>query len=487
MADELLINVIPGEIRGAAVHDSHLVELFIERRQRASLVGNVYLGRVQKIIPGMNAAFVEIGLDRAGFLSADAARTEWTDDFRGPSPRIGDMVTEGEAVLVQVVKDAIARKGVQLNRRITLPGRYLVYSPQQPRVTISRMISDEDEQARLTSLMAEIAAPGEGFILRTNAVGATRDDLSADADFLRLVWVDVEAARDQAEAPALLHTDLDPLLRLIRDHVHEDMSRILVDSDGGYAAAREFCARFMPQIEDRLELHKGPEAIFSLYDVEAEIERALSSRIGLPSGGSVVIESTEALTAIDVNSGSFVAGAGPEDTAMRTNLEAAGEIARQLRLRNIAGLIVIDFIHMDEDANWSELLDELEHTLSTDRTLSRVIGLTGAGLVEVTRRRRRESLAQTMTDICYDCGGSGRIASVSSVSLELMRALRREAAVAPPGPLTVCASVEIVDALENGAADDVDELRAVVGRQITFRREPGYGREQFDIMVETSA
>lgn len=485
MAGELLINVIPGEIRGAAVLDSRLVELFIERRQRASLVGNAYLGRVQKIIPGMNAAFVEIGLDRAGFLSADAARTEWTEDRAGSTPRIGDMVTEGQAVLVQVVKDAIARKGVQINRRITLPGRYLVYSPQQPRVSISRMINDEDEQARLTSLMSEIAAPGEGFILRTNAVGATHEDLAADAEFLRLVWVDVEAARDQAEAPALLHIDLDPLLRLIRDHVHEDMSRILIDSDAGFAAARDFCARFMPQIVDRLELHTGLDSVFAAHDVEAEIERAMSSRIGLPSGGSVVIESTEALTAIDVNSGSFIAGAGPEDTALRTNLEAAEEIARQLRLRNIAGLIVVDFIHMDEGENWTEILDGLESRFGTDRTLSRVVGLTAAGLVEITRRRRRESLVQTMTEICYGCGGSGRVASVSSVSLDLMRALRREAGVAPPGPLTVCASAEVVDALENGAAEDVDELMSVVGRQITFRREPGYAREQFDIVVDT--
>lgn len=487
MAEELLINVIPGEIRAAALRDGRLMELFIERRHRASLVGNIYLGRVERVIPGMNAAFVNIGLDRAGFLSADAARASWGNGAgggTGDTPPISTLVTEGEAVAVQVTKDAIGGKGVQLNRRITLPGRILVYSPLQERVSISRMITDGAEQARLLELMSGIAEPGEGFILRTNAVGAEGDELAADAEFLRMLWSDIEAGRDQAKAPARVHADLDPLPRLFRDHVHDGISRIRIDNDAGLAEAQRFCGRFMPKVVPSLGLHREPEPIFALHDVETEIERALGPRLDLPSGGGIVIESTEALTAIDVNSGSFTGAASQSETAWHTNLEAAAEIARQIRLRNIAGLIVADFIHMDDDGRWDELVAELERGFADDRSLSRVIGVTAGGLIEITRRRRRESLAQLVTESCMHCRGIGRVRSVSSISLEVMRALQREAASAPPGPMTVCAAEDVIDALENGAAESLAALRATVGRHIALRRENGYGREQFDIVVE---
>lgn len=482
MPDELLINVIPGEIRAAAVRDGRLVELFIERRHRASLVGNIYLARVQRVIPGMNAAFLDIGLDRAGFLSADAARTNWGNGAGG-SPAISSLVTEGQAVAVQVVKDAIGGKGVQLNCRLTLPGRFLVYAPLQDRVSVSRMITDEAEQDRLLALMRDVAEPGEGFILRTNAAGADGEELAADAEYLRALWSDVEAARDQSEAPALLHADLDPLLRLFRDHVHDDVSGVRIDSDAGLAAAQRFCGRFMPKLAPLLSLYREREPIFALYDVETEIERALGPRLDLPSGGGIVIETTEALTAIDVNSGSFTGAASQDETAWRTNLEAASEIARQIRLRNIAGLIVVDFIHMDDESRWERLLEQLEADFADDRSHGRVIGLTAAGLVEITRRRRRESLAQLVTESCLHCRGMGRVRSVSSISLEVIRALKREAAQAPPGMLTVCAAEDVIDALENGAAEGLDALGNAVGRRIALRREPAYGREQFDIVV----
>lgn len=483
MTHDLLINVVPGEIRAALVDDGRLVELFAERRRSASLVSNIYLGRVDRIVPGMNAAFVDIGIGRSGFLTADAARTGWTETDAAPA--IGDLMTEGAAALVQVVKDAMGRKGVQLNRRITLPGRYLVYSPERPRLALSRMIDSEAEQSRLLSLMEDIVEPGEGFIVRTNAAGAGAGELAADAAYLRRLWNDVEAARDQMQAPSLVHADLDPLLRLFRDHVHDGVSRILIDNDAGLAAARSFCARFISELEPKLELYRGSEPVFSLHDVEDEIARALTARVGLPSGGTIVIEATEALTAVDVNSGSFVDGATPRETAHRTNLEAAAEIARQIRLRNIGGLVIVDFIHMDDGECWDDILAEVDSRLRQDRTPSRIVGRTESGLVEITRRRRRDSLAQIMTETCGACGGAGRVPSVWSVSHDLMRAVLREAAVAPPGPLTVCASHDVVDALENGAAEDLAELRAAVGRHVNFRREPGYGREQFDIVVET--
>ncbi len=484
MSDELLVNVMPGEIRAAVVADGSLVELYIERRRRASMVGNVYLGRVERVIPGMDAAFVDIGTGRAGFIGLDAAREGDVPGGRNAGGRIADYLTEGQAISVQVVKDAIGRKGAQLTRRIALPGRSLVYTPTQTRIAVSRQIEDEGEQARLSGLMAGIAERDEGFILRTAAAGAEADELARDAEFLRLLWVDVEASRDQVDAPALLHAELAPLLRIFRDHVRDGMSAIRIDSGEGCAEARAFCARFMPRMEPRIEMHDGAEPVFARYDVEDEIARAGESRIALPSGGGAVIESTEALTAIDVNSGSYTGAARLADTALHTNLEAAAEIARQIRLRNIGGLIVIDFIHMEDDDHWEQVITAVERGLAMDRTHSRVIGLTGAGLIEVTRRRRRESLTQTLNESCPPCTGTGRIASAETVAYEVMRALRQEARHGAPGTLAVSAAAEVIDALEDEASAAFDELAGTLGRNVMLNRAAGYGRDQFDIFVE---
>lgn len=481
--DELLINVMPGETRAAVMSGGALVELFVERRGRESLVGNVYLGRVERVLKGVDAAFVDLGIGRAGFLGLDAARDVGDGLPPADGDRIGDYLTEGQAVTVQVVKDAIGRKGVQLARRITLPGRYLVYTPSQHRISVSRQIADEDEQQRLSGLMAGLAEPGEGFILRTAAAGADAAELARDAEVLRDTWIDVEAARDQAAAPAMLRAELDPLLRIVRDSVQDGMSAVRIDSPGGFAAAKSFCERFMPRMAGRIVPYDGAEPLFEAYDVEGEIERALAPRLGLPSGGGIVIESTEALTAIDVNSGSFVAASGPEETALHTNREAAAEIARQIRLRNIGGLIVIDFIHMEEEADWAEVLGALEADLARDRTPSRVIGLTAAGLVEITRRRRRESLVQTMAATCVPCAGAGWVRSAETVAYDLMRALRREARAAAPGALSVHASAEVVDVLEDEARGAFDELVGSLGRAVALNRAPGYDRERFDIAV----
>ena len=482
MSDELLINVTPGEIRAAAVSDGTLVEFFIERDRRASLVGNVYLGRVDRVIPGMDAAFVDFGIGRAGFIGLDAAR----DDFSGKNSGggISDYLTEGEAIPVQVVKDAIGRKGAQVTRRISLPGRYLVYTPDRDRVSVSRQIEDETERERLTALMNDIAGSDEGFILRTASAGAEAEELERDAEFLRMWWVDIEASRDQADAPALLHAELDPLLRIFRDHVRETMEVIRIDDPGGCAAARDFCRRFMPRMEDRIVRHDEPTPVFELHSVEDEILRARGTRLSLPSGGGLVIEATEALTAIDINSGSFTGAANIAATALQTNIEAAAEVARQIRLRNIGGLIVIDFIHMDEDTHWHQVVGALETGLAQDRTHSRVIGLTGAGLVEVTRRRRRESLSQTLTQNCPACSGTGRIASAETVAHDVMRALRREARHGRPGTLTVMAAADVIDALEDETRPAFDELSETLGRKFALRPSADYAREQFDIVVE---
>jgi len=485
VSDELLVNVMPGEIRAAVVSESALVELFIERDRRASMVGNICLGRVERVVPGMDAAFVDIGTGRSGFIGLDAARDGvGRAEAGGDRGRIADYLTEGEAITVQVVKDSIGGKGPQLARRITLPGRYLVYTPTQSRVAVSRQIEDENEQERLSDLMAGIAEPGEGFILRTASAGADADELEDDAEYLRELWIDIEAILDQASAPALLHGELDPLLRIFRDHVHDDMSAIRIDDRAGCNEARGFCARFMPHMEDRIEFHDGPEPVFELYDVEDEIARAREPRLGLPSGGGIVIESTEALTAIDTNSGSFTGASRLAETALYTNLEAAEEIARQIRLRNIGGLIIIDFIHLDDDDDWERVIVALEDALALDRNPSRVMGLTEAGLVEVTRRRRRESLDQALSEWCVPCAGTGRVSTGETVAHEVMRALRREARAGRPGTLAVGAAADVIDAMEDEAATAFEELSASLGRKILLRREPGYGRDHFDITVE---
>ena len=482
---------MPDEIRAAAIDDGQMVELFIERKGRRSLIGDIYLGRVERILPGMDAAFVDIGIGRAGFLGIDGARApndtsnDTRDGAQNGRGRIGEHLTEGQAVRVQIAKDAVGRKGVQLTRRVTLAGRHLVLSPLQNRIAVSRQIEDEVERTRLQGLVEAAAEPGEGFIVRTASVGAGAEDLTRDAAFLRRLWSEIEARQARATTPALLHEDLSPLLRLFRDRVSRSIEEVRIDSPGGYAAARDFCTAFMPGLTDRLVLHAGPEPIFEDADVEAEIERALGTRVELPSGVEIVIEATEALTAIDVNSSRFTGSGGIEETAYATNLEAAAEAARQIRLRNIGGLIIIDFIHMDENAHWVSVLERLSAAFAGDRNNVRVMGRTEAGLVEVTRRRQRESLAQMMTELCPDCGGRGRIESTDTVALEVMRAMRREARSARPGTLVVMASGEIIDRLEDTAAAALSELEAMIGRRVRLGREPSYPRGSFDILVDS--
>ncbi len=485
MGESLLINVTPGEIRAALVEAGRPAELFIEREARRSVIGNIYLGRVERILPGMDAAFVDIGLDRAGFLGIDGARPADVD--RQDTGRIADYVREGQAVRVQVSKDAAGRKGVQLTRRITLAGRHLVHTPLHGRIAISRQIEDEDERERLRCLVADVARPGEGFIVRTAAAGLGEGELARDAEYLRQLWHEIELHQARASAPALVHEDLSPLLRLFRDRVGETTGEIRIDSPGGFAAARDFCKTFMPAMAERLVLHSGPQPIFEDDDVEAEIERALGARIDLPSGGEIVIETTEALTAVDVNSGRFTGVHRLEDTACTTNLEAAGEIARQLRLRNIGGMIVIDFIHMAEEAHWQAVLDALAAAFAGDRNNVRIMGRTGAGLVELTRQRRRESLAQTMTEVCPGCDGRGRVDSPDTVAYQIMRAMKREARSARAGALVVTASGDTIDCLEAAGAGTLETLEASLGRRIRFDRDPVYARGGFDIAVEDVA
>jgi ribonuclease G len=476
MSQELFINVMAAEVRAALMDESVLIDLIVERTERASVVGNIYLGRVERVMKGMEAAFVDIGLGKSGFLGLD-------DNRRG-NGETSAPVHEGEAILVQVTKDAIGTKGVQLSRRLTLPGRSLVYAPGQDRVMISRQIEDEAERERLTALMAGIAMPGEGFILRTASVGATAEELAADREELMDTWQSIEDARTTIRAPSCVHADIDPVLRVLRDHALDGIDRIHVDDGTAAASARRFCERVMPGMAERVTLHTGPQQMFEQYGIEEEIECACRRRIHLPSGGGLVIETTEALTSIDVNSGRFDAASDLEQMALRTNSEAAREAARQIRLRNLSGLIVIDLIHMESDDHWNTVIDILDDVTGRDRNPTRVLGVTEAGLVEITRRRRREPLLHTMTEICKACGGAGRVKSLDAASIDILRALKREAGVVPPGEIVVYAAPDVIDSLETDYGEMVDGVEDETGRSIDLRADNEYGRDNYDIVVE---
>ncbi|HWA90967.1 MAG TPA: Rne/Rng family ribonuclease [Rhizomicrobium sp.] len=505
MPKEVLINAGAGEIRVALVEDGRLQELALERtvgldegtgrnkaegRSGHSLVGNIILGRVQRVLPGMQAAFVDVGLDRAGFLGAREARC--LADLPGfeeeRTPKIGDCVHEGEEILVQVVKDPIGEKGARLSANVTIPGRLAVLVPNQPGVALSRRIEGDDERARMMTLGEAMIAeggdrlvPGAGYILRTAATDASLTDLKEDAERLAEAWRPVLAKRQAATAPATLYHDLDPVERTLRDMVRADTARVILDDAPSYEAARAYCRRAMPEAEERIALFAGPGQLFDMYDLEDEIDRLTSPRVPLPSGGWITIESTEALTAVDVNSGSFTASTGLEETSVKVNLEAADEIGRQVRLRGIGGLIVVDFIHLAEPDNIAKVLAVLNVSLSRDHTPTQISPMSEFGLVEITRKRVRDPLVKLMSECCRSCSGQGRKRTRDSVALEVIRRVERTAAAAPGKPIVARASAEVVRWLE----DHGEEVRASLARRgaprVRFEANDGYAREGFDV------
>ncbi|MPY71991.1 MAG: Rne/Rng family ribonuclease [Alphaproteobacteria bacterium] len=480
MTRELLVETSAGELRAALVEDGALLEVSVERRARSSLVGNIYKGRVLRIVSGIGAAFVDIGLDRAGFLPLRNRAPEAGQEDAADAP-----LTEGEAVCVQVTRDAIGDKGAQLSRRLSLAGRYLVYTPEGGRVAVSRRIGTEAERERLASIAETLAAPGEGFILRTAAEGVSAEALAEDAAALRDGWQGTIApARDAAAVPAVLYAEPDPVHRLLRDHDLAALDAVRFADAAALAAGRAYCDAFAPAASDRLAPHTEPMALFEIAGVDEAIEGALSRRVSLPSGGGLVIDQAEALCAIDVNSGRYIGGTSPGDSALSTNLEAAAEVARQLRLRNIGGLVAIDFIDMPDDAAWQQVADALEAAMAGDRARTRVIGRTAGGLIEATRRRQRESLVQTMAEPCPLCAGDGHIVTAESVALEILRALRREAAHAPGGTLAVTASVPVIAELRRMQSEDGVDIASATGRPVTLHAEAGRRRTDFDIRVE---
>jgi ribonuclease G len=490
---EILINVGAAEIRIAIVEDGKLQALTCERTLGAdgeaaagrSLVGDIVLGRVAKVMPAVQAAFVEIGHERAGFLGAREARC-LSDASVEQEPAIGQLVREGDAVLVQIVKDPIGEKGARLSASVTIPGRLCVLAPYQPGIALSRRIEDKAERARLSALGEALIAQsngelvaGAGYIFRTAAVGAAPEELRDDAVQLARDWQAILAARKKAKPPALLHRDLGPIARALRDLVRDDTVRILIDDAESAEAARAFCRRTMPETEGRIAFFDGPGALFD--DLETDIDGLMHPRVPLSCGGWITVEGTEALTAVDVNSGSFTHASGLEDTGLTVNLEAARELGRQLRLRGIGGLIVVDFMHMKEEAHVDQVLETLTHSLSRDGAPVTVSRPSPLGLVEISRKRVRSPLVSLSSECCAACAGQGNVRRPDAVAMDVLRRIESGARAAPGKPIRVRAAPEIIRWIESQG----EGLRAALARKgavnVELEEDETCSRERFDV------
>ena len=446
MRKELLVNASPPETRVALMEDGRVVEVLHERRGRQGLVGNVYLGRVHRVLPGMQAAFVSIGLERDAFLYVeDAAPTAREFDFgeddgesdgggaeSSDRPRIDDLVKEGQEIVVQVRKDPLGAKGPRVTSSISLPGRNLVFLPNAREIGVSRRLTDDAERERLRGILQGLSAEG-GFIARTAAAGKSAAELEPDRSYLTALAARIEKRRESSAPPALIHRELDLALRSLRDLVADDVETIRVDEPATRDRVVEFLESVAPALARRVELHDEPTPLFERFGVEAEIENALKSRVGLPSGGSIVIHQTEALVAIDVNTGRYVGREDLEETVFAANMEAVPEIARQIRLRDLGGLLVVDFIDMEDPEHRRTVFEAFEAELARDRARTRVLQISEFGLVEITRQRSRGNLERVLTRSCPCCSGAGRVKTDLTVALDVRRALLAAPSVFTPG------------------------------------------------------
>ena len=494
MSEEILINVTPRETRVAVVENGVLQEVYIERASRRGLVGNIYKGRVRRVLPGMQAAFVDIGLERAAFLHASDIRTlpgepgeelpQDSGERRGPDP-IAALLREGQEVLVQVIKDPLGSKGARLTTHITLPSRYLVLMPGASNVGISTKIEDEAERQRLKETVTRLAAEngGGGYIVRTAAEGVAEEALRADMQYLRRLWGCVRERAAEAAAGGVVYEDLPLALRALRDLVGNEVEKVRIDSRETYQRALAFAEAFIPEAAGRIEHYPGERPIFDLYGVEDEIQRALERKVPLKSGGYLIIDQTEAMTTIDVNTGGYVGHRTLEETIFKTNLEAAQAIARQLRLRNLGGIIIIDFIDMQNEEHKRQVIRALERSLEKDHAKSQISEVSPLGLVQMTRKRTRESLEHVLCEPCPTCGGRGSVKTAETVCYEIFREILREARQYDARSFLVLASQEVVDRLLDEESASVAELEAFIGRPIKLQAEALYTQEQFDVVL----
>ncbi len=489
MSSEILLNASLHEARAALVEDGVLQEVFLERGSRRGLISNIYKGRVSRVLPGMQAAFVEIGLERTAFLHASDIFDPCKADTETESPRavnIRALVAEGNEILVQVVKDPLGTKGARLTTYITLPSRHLVYMPQSSGVGVSARIEDEAERDRLRSVVQSglESNEGAGYIVRTAAEDASPEALLADMRYLRKLWGFVRHKGLRTQPGNLVHADLPLHLRILRDLLRPDVDRVLIDQVGAHREMVEFAGTFMPEALQRLELYDEALPVFDLYHVEEEIQKALNRKVCLKSGGYVIIEQTEAMTTIDVNTGAFVGHRNLEETIFRTNLEAAVTIARQLRLRNLGGLIIIDFIDMEEPEHRRQVLQALDKALGHDHVKTSISPVSPLGLVEMTRKRTRESLEHLLCQACPTCEGRGFVKTAETVCYEVFREILRQSRQFDCRQLMVLAHQDVIERLLDEESSALGDLESVTGKPIRLQTEALYSVDQYDVVLK---
>jgi len=485
---ELLVNVTPRETRVAMVENGVLQEIVIERARRRGLVGNIYKGIVSRVLPGMQAAFVDIGLERAAFLHiSDVATGDEAEGVVEPTgeENITRLLREGQELLVQVIKDPLGSKGARLTMHITIPSRYLVFMPNAQNIGVSQRIESEAERQRLRDVV--VAARGEngkgGYIVRTAAEGAADEAIQSDLAFLSRLWASICERIQTTPAGQVVHEDLPLVLRVLRDIADADVEKMRIDSRETFQRVERFVSRFSPDLRDKLEYYPGERPIFDIYGIDDEIQKALQRKVQLKSGGHLVIDQTEAMTTIDVNTGAYVGHRNLEETIFKTNLEAAQAIARQLRLRNLGGIIIIDFIDMQQDDHKRQVLRALEKHLERDYANCHISEISHLGLVQMTRKRTRESLEHVLCETCPTCGGRGSIKTAETVCYEIFREILREARQFDAGQLLVLASQEVVDLLVDEESTSLAELEAFINKPIKFQVEALYGQEHFDVVL----
>jgi ribonuclease G len=483
MTEDILINFAPQETRVAVMYQGAVQELHIERTASRGLVGNIYVGRVVRILPGMQSAFINIGLERTAFLHvADI----WEPRNAGAAVRpIERVLFEGQSILVQVIKDPIGTKGARLSTQISIAGRMLVYLPQEKHIGISQRIESEAEREALREKISQLIPQDEqgGFIVRTMAEGATEEALASDICYLRKLWGDIQVLSKTQAPPSMLYQELSLGLRVLRDFVNPETQSIVIDSRENFQKLSTFADEYTPVVVPLLNHYQGERPLFDLHGVEDEIQKALARRVELKSGGYLIIDQTEAMTTVDVNTGGFVGVRSFDDTIFKTNLEAAQTIARQLRLRNLGGIIITDFIDMESEEHRQAVLAEFNKALARDHTRLTVNGFTALGLVEMTRKRTRESLAHILCEECPICGGRGEVKTARTVCYEILRELLREARQFNAREFRVLGSVSVIDIFLDEESQGLAMLSDFIGKPISVQAEPSYAQEQYDIVL----
>jgi ribonuclease G len=495
VSEEILINVTPRETRVGVVENGMLQEVHVERASKRGYVGNVYKGRVQRVMPGMQAVFVEIGLERAAFLHAsDIVRPPLPEGAEPhgnghTTPSISELVHEGQEIVVQVVKDPIGTKGARLSSHLSIPSRYLVLLPHARTLGISARIEDEDERTRLKDVLGGLigdegaGAHRLGYIVRTNAEGQSAESLAFDVTYLSKVWRVVQENIVKAKVGERVYEELSLPLRSLRDMLTGDIEKVRIDSRETYDKVVKFVHKFMPSLDDRIEHYAGERPIFDLYGVEDEIQRALKKEVPLKSGGYLIVDQTEAMTTIDVNTGGYLGTRNLEETVYRTNLEAAQAAARQLRLRNLGGIIIIDFIDMNDEEHKRQVIRMLEKGLARDHAKTTVYPMSALGLVEMTRKRTTESLERQLCEPCPACSGRGTLKTAETVTYEIFREITRAVRQFNAEKLLVMASPKVVSRILEEESSAVAELEEFISKSIRFQPEEHYSQEQFDVVL----